>query len=292
MSTNASGKQPLSLLRSALNTLIEKPIVLFPFSILVFIQLLILEILFFAPRFPLIKIFGPIIRNLAGEVYLHYPFNFTVLSGWFQNTYLQGALFVVINAYCIGVAVAIINELNAGRTVHISALFKKIGSSYVHLFAAGLLIVTTMFGVAHLHDLLIQRAILIRSTTGLLFILKQGVLISAPYLNLLMAIVVAALFIFVIPIIIIEKKKVFPALMLNFKTLRGNFWFTFIVLLFPALLFVPLILLRMNSTAIQQQLSPEVWIWVAVVGALLSILVDAVHYTAMTTFYLLRKEAK
>lgn len=290
MAVPKSAKHPVALLKIAVSTLLTRPAVFFPFVIIAFIQLVIFEVIFFAPRYPLNAFFGPLIEKMEGEIFLHYPFNFLVLTKWFQNTFLQSAIFIAISSLFIGMAVAVINMINNDETVKQKLALRKAGQSYVHLFTAALITVLAMLGMSHLHGLVIKRAMQIGATAGVKLLIKKAVLLSAPYVNLVLAVFVTTLFIFVIPIIIVEKKKIFAALVQNFKLVGKTFFPAFVVILLPALLYIPIILLRMASPILQRQFSPEILAWIAILGVVFSVIIDAVHYTAMTTFYLLQKE--
>ena len=74
MTPERSAKNVIDLIRFSLNTLFQNPLIAYPFVIIAFIQLFVLEIFYFAPRYPLSIFFGPLIRTLYGEGYLHYPF--------------------------------------------------------------------------------------------------------------------------------------------------------------------------------------------------------------------------
>ncbi len=290
MSSTKKTRQPFALLKTSVNTLFSHSAILFPYIIIMFVELLIFEILLFAPRYPLVKFFGPIISRLEGAVFLHYPFSYYILAKWFQNNVLQSFLFMIFNSVFIGTSIAIINAINGNQPAIFKAAFKRAASFYVHLFLGASLPVATMLGLSYLHQLVIARALIIRSTTGMYFIIKQSVLISAPYMNLLLAVFSATLFIYVFPAIIVDKKKFFPALAANFKTLWKSFWFTFFMLLLPALLYLPMIVLQSASNLFKENVYPELFGALAVIAVLLSVFIDAIHYTTMTTYYLLKKE--
>ncbi|HPN56766.1 MAG TPA: hypothetical protein PLD92_07940 [Candidatus Omnitrophota bacterium] len=292
MSSESKSKQPIALIKTAISTLFTHPQILSPYAIIAFYEFLIFELLFFAPRYPLVTFFGPIIRKLEGEVFLHYPFSYYVLAKWFQSTLLQSVIFVVLNSFFIGVSIAIINAINNGQPVILKAAFKRAAASYVHLFIGAALPVATMIGLSQLHELVINRALVIRSTSGIYYILKQMVLLSVPYFNLFLAVFSTALFIYVIPGIIIDKKKIFGALASNFKILWKSFGFTLLVLILPALIYLPVILLQSTTSIYKDAAPPELLGILAIVGVILSIVIDIIHYTTMTTYYLLKKEEK
>ena len=79
MPPKGAPKQLIPLLRGSIETFITHPVILFPFVTIAFIQMLILEVLYFAPRFPLSVFFNPIVKTLWGEKFVHYPHNFVVL---------------------------------------------------------------------------------------------------------------------------------------------------------------------------------------------------------------------
>ncbi len=67
MTKKNADKQLMPLLTGAVNACVANPIILFPFVTAAFIQLFILEILYFSPRFPLSTFFGPIIRTFWSD---------------------------------------------------------------------------------------------------------------------------------------------------------------------------------------------------------------------------------
>ena len=74
-----------ALLRGSVDTIVTNPVILIPFLTIAFVQLLALEILYFAPRFPLSAFFNPLIRTLWGGEFVHYPSNLMILPILFQK---------------------------------------------------------------------------------------------------------------------------------------------------------------------------------------------------------------
>ena len=72
-------KSVFPTLSSAFTTLFVNKEILFPYVLICFIQLFVLEFLNFVHRAPLNVFFAPLIRKRFGEVALHYPLNFAVL---------------------------------------------------------------------------------------------------------------------------------------------------------------------------------------------------------------------
>lgn len=221
---------------------------------------------------------------------MHYPLNFVVLTHWFQKA--QIGIYVLFTIYFAGCAVSIIHSTNNHKRINMSSIMRKTLSSYIHLVITAMLLVAVVLGFSNLYDLLIQRAVIIRSTSGIYFMIKQVVLLGSPYFNFLIAVLATSLFAFVVPIIIIEKKKVFSAIALNFRSLWKSFVFVFIVMLLPALLYVPVLLLRTNPRVFETFLPPEAWSALIVISVIVTLYIEAIQYTAMTTYYLARREAE
>ncbi len=288
MPRRKTSKNLVPLLRGAVNTFIAHPVILFPFVVIAFIQLLVLEILCFASRFPLGGFFNPIVRTLWGEEFTHYPNNFIVLPKLFQ--YAQMPIYVLISSFLIAVAIASIAAVNDNRTVKFLLVCRKVLAQYVHIFVAALLSFCVFYLFHRLYGLVIQRAWEISSTQGPFFIIKTVVIQATPYVNLLIGVLITAIFAFVFPIIVIEKKSIFPAIGLNFKHLWGSFWYVFLIVLIPTVFYLPALLLRSNIAGIAQTTFPEIRALALVVSVLVTMFIDAAVYTAVTTYYLLKKE--
>jgi hypothetical protein len=288
MNHKNTNKQLIPLLRESINSYIANPIILLPFVTIAFIQMLILEILYFAPQFPLVTFFGPLIQKLEGEVFLHYPQNLIILPKWFQTA--QFFIYIFISSFLIGVAIAIIANINNNKKSSFGMAARQTLSQYVHLVLAAIMTFAVFYFFSSVYSMIIRRALQIQSKTGIFYIMKATVIYGAPYFNLLIGVLVTAIFAFLFPIIIIEKKKIFSALILNFKSLWKSFWFLFFVVLIPTLFYVPVILLRNNLGAVIHLTFEGMRMIVLILSTLVMLFIDATVYTAITTLYLLKKE--
>jgi len=281
-----SERKAIPLLRSAVTTLLEHKIIFFPFCVIAFLQLLILEILYFAPRYPLNTFFGPLIRRIWSENYLHYPFNLTLLPKFFQD--VQTPVYIFVSSFLIAMAIAIIVSINNDKKVEMSKIAKESWGAYVHVVIASIIIFFAVIAMGKVFGLVFNRALLISAQGGIKFWIKQVILLGAPTINFLISIFVATVFAYVLPIIVIDKKKIHSALLLNFKTLWGSFWFTFLVVLIPSLLYFPILLLR--STTSLGDAMPDLRVLFLVLSIVVMVCIDAIIYCALTTHYLLGKE--
>lgn len=286
MSTKISVKHSLNLLGNSIALPFKSPQILYPFGILAFIQVFLMEIIFFATRMPLVKIFGPIIERLRGPIFLHYPFNFDLLANIFQA--FQPFVFIFISSIIIGKAVVIVVQLNEGKGVD---QMPKLGlKTCVNLMVAFLMIYIIASGFVAGYDLLIRRAVRIRSTAGFYFLIKQAVLIGAPYFNLLFSIIITTLLAYLVPLIVLAKQNIFIALWTNFKMIGKSFFMLLIIIFISSLFYVPVLLIQSNQQWLGSFLSIEGWQIFKIFSVLLLLFIDAIQYTAITTCYLLTKE--
>ncbi len=285
MKNKAPNKKIIQLLQTSFYSLFEHKQILFPFAMIALIQLFVLEIIYFAPKHPLAVFFGPIIRKTYGEAYLHYPFNFMKMPQMFQS--MQIPLYVLVNSFFVGMAVSIIATINSDKKLIMKNIMKDTWRGYVHIVLGSVIAFGMVKGLNLLYGKIYARATMIGATEGIKFLIKKVILAGAPYFTLLLSVLVSTLLAYVIPIIIIDRKKIFAALLKNLKTLWGSFWFTFILILVPTLLYVPVILLRRN---LPLNIIPELHAVIIILSIVIMMLIDAISYTALTTYYLLKKE--
>ena len=287
MTTKFSFKQSFPLLGGALSTLFKNPQIFYPFCILAFVQLFIMEILFFSNRFPLVLFFKPIITRLKGAQYLHYPFNYELINYWFQSA--QIFIFLFVSSVVVGKVVLMIFKINSGGALE--QKMPKLGlKRYVNLVVAFFAIYLLMYGMTSLYGILIKRAFQIRSTNGVYFLIKQFVLMGAPYFNLLFSIMVTTAMAYVVPVIVLENKNVFIGIARNFKILRMSVVPLFTVIFISSLIYVPVLLVRSNYKWLSSFISPETWQIFVIFGVFVMLFIDAFQYTAITMCYLLAKD--
>ncbi|MBN1870058.1 MAG: hypothetical protein JW847_05745 [Candidatus Omnitrophica bacterium] len=285
----SSKEELVPLLRGTFNSFFTHPIILFPFITIAFIQILVLEILYFSPRFPLSAFFNPIIQTLWGEAFIHYPNNFIILPKLFRNAQLS--LYLFVSSFLIAVAISIISAINDNRKIKFSKACRDVLSQYVHVFIAALLTLGVFWGFFRAYNLLVVRVLQIKSAEGIFPVIKTIVIEGAPYFNLIIGALVTTLFAFVLPLIVIDKRKIFSAVLLNFRYLWGSFWLVAALVVAPVLLYVPVLMLRGNAAGIAQATFPEAGALILAAGILVTMFIDAMIYTAITMFYLLKKES-
>jgi hypothetical protein len=281
-----------ALLRGAKQNLIRHPFIFHPFLIIAFISLFLLELLVFSVRFPLNRVFEPFIVWKWGELYLHYPFNFRIITQMFQ--WIQAGLYIMINSFFIAAAIATIARINNQEDGPQGAAFRDV-SVWKYLNAAlasGLYYFVYMSLFTGLYGMILKRADMIRSTSGIFYILKQVTLQATPYVNFLSSVFVLTLFAYLIPSIVIDGKNIFSGLIENFRKLWKSFWKTFFVILIPSLIYVPTLLMLHYIQLIVRFTWPEMYIVVLAIGVVAVIFIDAFIYTALTSYYLIKREKR
>jgi len=281
-------KQLIPLIKGSVDTFVNNPIILLPFLTIAFVQLLALEILYFLPRFPLSAFFNPIIGTLWGTEFIHYPKNVLIIPKLFQN--IQVLIYIFISSFFIAVAIEIIAAINSGKNIKFISACKDSFGQYIHYFVGAFIAFCTFFGLYKLYYFLLNSILNTSSVDGVFFFAKKIILHGVPYANLLIGVFVTTLFAFVFPIIVIDKRKIFAAIGLNFKNLWGSFWFIFVVVLIPTLFYLPVVLLRSNINTIANATFPEIRVLALVVSIFVTMFIDVTIYTAITSFYLLKKE--
>jgi hypothetical protein len=279
-------RNALHLVGIAYSNILENKIILYPFCVIAFIQLLFLEILYFYPRFPLKIFFTPIIRAFFKDgSYMHYPMNMVVIPQLFQK--VQVPLYILFSSFFICVAISIIAAINNDVKFKFRDMVKKTLGIYVHILVGALIAYGLYVAFSFGYEVLINRALKIRSMTGPYAMLKIMILEGTPIFNLFITSLVTTLLAYVFPTIVLERKNIFAALIANFKILFGSFWFTFFIVLLPSLFYL---LIPLLNRILPFSDIPDLRIVTLIFSVLVMTLIDAVVYTAITTYYLLRKE--
>jgi|CXWL01.1.fsa_nt_gi hypothetical protein len=281
-------RNPFGLLRASLHTICQNPVILFPTASLAFIQLFILEILYFSPQYPLAYFFGPLIRSVWSEEYLHYPQNLMLLPKIFY--YAQIIIYLLIGSMLLALSSKIVAILNEHPKVNIKVAFAETMRLYVHIFCASLIsyILFQVFANSYAH--LVEIIIKLKPFGKTMSFWDKTLLWTVPYFQFLSGILASTLIVYVIPIIVHEKKKIFSALIENFKILLHTFPTTLLIVGLPTLLYLPILALRNNIPFLMDTLGPEVQIIVIIIGLFVTMGIDLMIIVSATTLYLFVKE--
>lgn len=278
----------LSTIVNTVSSLQRYQNIFLPYLILIFVQLLILEIFYFAPRYPLNVFFGPLIKKLWGESYMHYPWNLSVFPQLFQM--IQLPFYIFIGSFMVATGITVLKDINDDKKGDFGSAFRKTLGSYVHILLAACVTFALVWLFYKAFNLVHARARIIGATAGIKFYIKVFILYGAPYFNLFLGALATALTGYILPAIILDKKSVFTAALINFRIIFRTFFFTLGVAIVPYLFFAPALLLRQLISS--RIIPPDMTFLVMVISVLLTVTIDAVVYTSLATSYIINKERK
>lgn len=290
MTNKKINQTPLSLLQFSVGMLFNNPLIFYPFLVSAFIQIFILEILYFSARYPLSIFFAPIIKTLYGEIFLHFPFHTYLIPKLFQA--VQIPIYIFITTFLIGTAIIIIAAINNDKKISFVMAMKEVWKHYVYLVVSAGLMFFILQSCFNLYEILIKRALEIRSSTGIFYLIKIIIIYSSPYIHVGIGILVSTLFGFIFQIILISKRKIFSALYLNFKYLINSFCIVFLLVLIPTIVYLPILLLRNYLAALPDGGVIGFRLISMMISIVIMVIIDAVVYTSLTTLYLFKYENK
>jgi len=282
-------KSTFTLLRLVFNLFKpEHQQIFYPYIIIVFINLLVLETLYFAPRHPLSSFFYPLIGRIWGAEYLHYPMDLMLLPKLFY--YTQVIIFLFVSSFLTAIIADMVAAINNEKQVNFGASFQKSLPRYIYIFLYSLLSLLLLESFDYAYGLLIQRVHQIHSTTGIYFCLKKLVFFAHPYAQFLYENIATALLIYVPVLVILEKKKFIGALIDNFKTICGSFWLTLTLVLVPTLGYLPLLLMKNNIGNLVEMTSPEVQVVALILNIFVTTGINIFIMASASAYYLYKKE--
>lgn len=284
----AKFNSPLTVLRASFTSLKKHPQTLQPLVLISFLNLLALEILYFAPRYPLSIVFDPFIRRIWGEKFLHYPMDLVLLPKTFY--YAQILIGLFISNVLFATIAYMLAAYNNEERVNFSQALRKCLGSYIHIVTTSVIALGLFIGASWLYGFVIASADKIQAAEGFMFFVKNAVILGAPYAQLVFDIFISILLMYVIPIIVIEKKKVFQAAAANCKVLLGSFWMSAVLVVIPTLFYFPILIMRNNIGFLADITMPGIQVIVIAIGILASTAINGIILAAATTYYLFWKE--
>ena len=289
MSSKKVDVKLFQLMSQAISTAVRNPMILMPYVTIVFVQFCVVEVLYFAPRYPLSIFFVPVIERFKGEIFLHYPLNFSFIPQFYHS--IQNFIFIFVSSFMVAVSSYVVFTINNGKRIKFSRALRDTIGRYVHIIFAAAVALGLFYILQHFYGMAVDRAEQIRSTDGKFYMLKIAVIRGAPFMYLVSSMFVTALLAYVMPIIAIERRNVFMAFALNFKYLFKSFFMVCGVVIVAALFYVPFLLIRGNIAAIASSEVPEMHLVALLLSIVAVALIDMVIYTSVTINYLLHKEA-
>lgn len=267
----------------------NNPIYFYPYLILIFLEVLSILVLFLAPQNPLRLVFGPQIRTFWGERFLHYPFNFLLLPK--LASYARTALAVIFGSLLTAMAVAMASDGFNNKKLNLGRSFIVALKKYLFIFIV-IFVLNLGFHFARKIVPIGLFKYFVAGHTRLLFIGSKWWLGPiAIGINFLLAVFIQALFIYIIPVFIIENKKFLSSLGMAFGFFFRLFKSTLILVLLPTLLYIPIIILSFNGAFLMNKFFPEIVLLLEFLGTLLiNLIIDPVITLSTTRLYLNKRQ--
>ena len=257
-------KQVFSVLR-------KDPTLFILFSIIAFLDLLALLVLFFAPTPPVSYILAPIIRNFWSEKFLHYPYNFSLLPKLFNCAHFL--ITMLVGVFVSGLVIKKIEgHIVQGEHLSILSAARPVSKTYFSLIVAWL----------------ISYGFFSFSLKALLPLVRFNI-----WLQILVAffasVIFQALVAFFLPAILILKggflRKMWKALNYGAK----NILTTGILIALPVLLLMVFSFFKM-LTPYYLKVYPEMVLWVLVIGIAIMTVVDVLITSSTPVLFLKVRE--
>lgn len=252
---------PVKVLAKTFQTFKKNPGVYLPFAAFALLELIALIVLFLAPRKPLLPLFGPPIRTLWGEQFLHYPVNFLLLPKLASLSRM--GLSVIFGSLLSGIAIA-----KTYKKPGIIALKK-----YTSLFLIVFIITILFYFTINFTGKLLTKYF----TAGhakLLFLgprIWMGPILFT--LNIIIAVVAQAAFIYAIPELMLSDKKFFHAIFSSLNFCRKNFIITAVLIGIPFIIYIPIIILGSNTALLIDKTFPEIALLICIASIIVSSLI-------------------
>lgn len=265
------------------------PVIFLPFIVFFILELLALIIASFYPIALLRTIFGPLVRTFWGEQFLHYPVNFLLLPTLANTSRM--ILAVVFGSLLSGVAVLITADIYTKKIPLFRRSLKNALKKYVALIFIILILTILMYYVLKLVDFVYLKHIFAPHPKLAKFVGGFWIGTILIGIKFFLSGLMQAAFIYTTPLIMIAEKRPLIAILESFK-LFGRCWrTTFLLVLLPMFIYLPIMVLNLNNGFLIDNTFPEFLIIVTLLGAMVnSLIIDPLVTVSTTILYLHRKE--
>ena len=237
----------------------RSPVLLLPLLLTTMLDLFMLTLLYYVPRPPLRMVLGPLVGAGWGTRFLHYPVNFSLLPKLYTfSRHLFGSLAGVL---ITGITLSLARSVIMKRRADIVFSFRKAVSRYWRLLGVWALVSGTLFSVSVMIDTF--------AGVNLHFSGRFTVIM-----------IVKAFFVFSLPAVIINNRKVVSSLRYSIKVFSEYPAVSLMIVALPGLLFIPLNYLHAALPHLKDTFYPETALYV--LGAR-AVVVSAADYLITLT---------
>lgn len=267
----------------SLEVIAAKPVILFPFVILAFIEGIALELLYFFPKKPISYVISPIVAKFFGESYLHYPANLLLLPSLFY--FVQLFLYVVVGYFLFSVSIHLFKHAKSDLPLKTDTIMKNAFKRYPTMFVYGILMVALISLTKKVDTMILARFLkwamnYAPNTTPKIFPAISALSATFSY------VVLQVFFILVIPIIVLKKKSLLKAVLENLYLGVRHFFSLFILILLPFMVYLPITLVRSYMLKLSNMTFPEIALYIEFIGIAMAIFIDCYVMIIMAHFYM------
>jgi len=245
---------------------------LVPFVISAGFSGLVLYILYLAPSRPVSLVLAPPIRAFFGEKFLHYPYSIYLLPKLFYYAQLlvNSTIGLIMTGLAIGFVKDAYNKEELKTPADLAVSFKR----YFTLLGIWAIMFLSMFVISEL----VKRAFPAEANQLLIDCLVY-----------IAGILAQLVFIYAMPIAILEKKGFLGSLKQGFLFFKKFFFTTIVLIIVPAAIYLPLLILNQYVPKLINKLWPEVVIIALGLGILATFIID-IFFTCAPAFLLLQNK--
>jgi len=263
------------------------PAIFLPFAIITLCELLLLVVLLLSPHPILEPLLCPPIRKFFGEMFLHYPYNFSLLPTLFEYVSLPLTLLLMplMCAVTVGMVARSVNGKKASFGKNLGLGMKKYMSS-LSLWIIVLIIYIGIF--LFLKFLALQ--CYPPAMAKVLHIPSWRMFTICQYLSLFICLLVEPFLAYSIPVLILEKKKLFAAIKEGLIVGWSLYLPTLVLIAIPTLLGACLVLVKQKMLSFFINLLPESVLGVMVGGFILTLFIGVLITTSLTALFLIKRQ--
>jgi hypothetical protein len=263
---------PFRLWGKAFSLIRKHPVILVPLVLAGIIDILILTVDFFYPQRPFLSLFSPVIRRIWGDYFLHYPYNFL--------------LFPKLFSYGKSIAGFVTGVIFTGATVFMIA--QAYGNNEPE-FLPGLRRGLKRYGRNLTIWALTFLAVFMINRTALYLSERYFSYSSlAPAFTFMSGVAFQMCFVYAIPSVIVENRKVIPALKRNLALIKNNLPETAIFLFVPYAVLMPL--LYVDFPGLMNRFSPEAAVYILLLKIILLTAADILIISGVTILLCLDRD--
>ncbi|MEK7274656.1 MAG: hypothetical protein AAB110_05330 [Candidatus Desantisbacteria bacterium] len=263
------------------------PAIFLPFAVITLCEVIFLIILLLSPHPIMEPLLGPPIRRFFGEMFLHYPYNFSLLPTLFEYIDLPLSLLLMplMCAVTVGMTASVVNGEKAKLKKHLGLAVKK----YVPSLSLWIIILLIYIGIFMLLRFLAVQCYP-PALAKILHIPSWRMFTISQYLSLFVCLLVEPFLAYAIPVMILEKKKLFSAIKEGIVVGWALYFPTMVLTLIPALFGACLVLVKQKMLSFFINILPESVLGIMAGGFILTLFIGVLLTTSLTVLFLIKRQ--